>query len=75
MMCFSALRGTIRAAAPGHGKVALGAKKVALGRAPPSGPALVQVHATFYIFYGVGWGAGALRHPQNHLKHYVFRML
>ena len=42
--------GLAAAAAPGHGQVALGAKKVALGPGPP-GPALapVQVRATFFV--------------------------
>ena len=38
------------AAAPGHGEVALGAKKVARDPAPPvPGPAPVQVCATFFV--------------------------
>ena len=37
------------AAAPGHGQVALAAKKEALGPSPPGpGPAPVQVRATFF---------------------------
>ena len=40
----------LAAAAPGHGQVALGAKKVALAPGPPGpGPAPVQVRATFFV--------------------------
>ena len=40
----------LAAAAPGHGQVALEAKKVALGPGPPGpGPVPVQVRATFFV--------------------------